>query len=72
MAQKLVHSFDLPCSGGTLVARIDPKGPAAKAGLQSDITSITAFEKALAGAGGHAALLVKRGDAVLYIALRTD
>ncbi|WP_434635135.1 DegQ family serine endoprotease [Chromobacterium sp. CV08] len=71
---------DLGIRGGLLIQKA--QGPAARSGLQSgdiiiglnqsDVTSITAFEKALAGAGGHAALLVKRGDAVLYIALRTD
>ncbi|AVG18131.1 protease Do [Chromobacterium vaccinii] len=71
---------DLGIRGGLLIQK--SQGPAARSGLmpgdiilglnQNDITSINAFEKALAGAGGHAALLVRRGEAVLYIALRTD
>nr|WP_227590050.1 DegQ family serine endoprotease [Chromobacterium violaceum] len=71
---------DLGIRGGLLIQK--SQGPAARSGLmpgdiilglnQNDITSISAFEKALASAGGHAALLVRRGEAVLYIALRTD
>ncbi|POZ61929.1 DegQ family serine endoprotease [Chromobacterium alticapitis] len=71
---------DLGIRGGLLIQK--SQGPAARSGLQpgdiimglnqNDITSITAFEKALASSGGHAALLVKRGDSVLFIALRTD
>ncbi|UTH76790.1 DegQ family serine endoprotease [Chromobacterium sp. IIBBL 290-4] len=71
---------DLGIRGGLLIQR--SQGPAARSGLQagdiivglnqSDVTSIKAFEKALADAGGHAALLVRRGESVLFIALRTD
>ncbi len=71
---------DLGIRGGLLIQKA--QGPAARSGLQpgdiimglnqNDVTSITAFEKALANSGGHAALLVKRGDAMLFIALRTD
>ncbi|XLM19926.1 PDZ domain-containing protein, partial [Chromobacterium piscinae] len=57
---------DLGIRGGLLIQKA--QGPAARSGLmpgdiimglnQNDVTSISAFEKALANSGGHAALLV--------------
>ncbi|OWY38603.1 protease Do [Xenophilus sp. AP218F] len=71
---------ELGLRGGLLIQKA--QGPAARSGLQAgdvilgvnqnEINSIAAFEKALAAAGGHAALLVRRGEAVLFVPLRTD
>ncbi|KMN82153.1 serine protease Do [Chromobacterium alkanivorans] len=71
---------ELGVRGGLLIQKA--QGPAARSGLQAgdvilglnqvEVSTIASFEKALASAKGHIALLVRRNEAVLFVPLRLE
>ncbi|WP_186135296.1 PDZ domain-containing protein, partial [Burkholderia gladioli] len=71
--QTLASSFGLQKPDGALVSSVDPKGPAAKAGLQPGdvilavngrpVTSPEQLRDAVKNAGNSLALLIQRDDA---------
>ena len=82
MVEELPRNMRMRGLSGVIVTQVDPEGVAAEAGIQQGdvivsvnqkrIASISEYLSAIKEAGkkGSVALLVKRGDASIYFALR--
>jgi len=80
LTSDLAQQLGVPDEQGVVVTEIEPGGPAHEAGLQRgdvivevdrrDVGDVSELEKRLAKAGDKVLMLIRRGDATLYVPVK--
>jgi serine protease Do len=80
LTPEIAEQLGVKDDAGVLVTRVEPGSPAQEAGLRrgdlivevdrSEVNDTSNLQKRLSGAGGRALLLVRRGDATIFVPLK--